>query len=361
MAMADFFILSASVPEEYSKWLKLYNSWVNRDPFAHPLYCSLFVNDSTEAKCAVLSSDYGKVLYPFLLRNISSEEYAINIVPELYDLMSPYGYGGAYIISVTDKVKLYELFTGKFEEWATNERVVSEVIKFHLFDEDILAYSGQKDNTMDNIVVDLLQDADVIWTQFDYKVRKNVNKAKRSGLTFLTDTSGKYLDSFLNIYYSTLDRRSAKENYYFNTDFFRKIIDKMHDYFVFFHVLKEDKIISSELCLTSNRYIYSYLGGTSADYFDLRPNDFLKHHIILWGKENNKTKFVIGGGNQKDDTLFKYKKSFAPNGVYKFYVGTRIYDPNLYKLLIESKHEVLLKNHGIEWTPKEGFVPEYRT
>ena len=356
----DFFVLDARTETDFSKWLSLYNAWEKSEPFAHPAYCKLFCDDKTNAKCAVLISSQGTVMYPFLLRDIKKEAYAEFVLNEVKDIITPYGYGGQYIISCFDQEKLIELFNAQLKLWAQSEHVVCEVIKFHLFKEDILPYSGDISSPLSNIVVDLLTKRDELWLNFDHKVRKNVKKAQRSNLKFVADNNGKYLDQFLDIYYQTMDRKSAKENYYFNTAFFKTIIEEMPDNFHFFHVFSDDKIISTELCMVSKQNIYSYLGGTLSEYFELRPNDLLKYEIILWGMENKKERFVLGGGYQDDDGIFKYKRAFAPEGILPFYLGTKITNENLYNQLIQAKKD-FNTTKGQVWEPIQGFIPGYRT
>ena len=41
----------------------------------------------------------------------------------------------------------------------------------------------------------------------------------------------------------------------------------------------EDKPISTELIIVNENVMHSFLGGTISDYFNLRPNDFLKIEI----------------------------------------------------------------------------------
>ena len=98
---------------------------------------------------------------------------------------------------------------------------------------------------------------------------------------------------------------------------------------------------------------YSYLGGTDRDYFDVRPNDFLKFEAIKWLKERGLKNFVLGGGYGADDGIFRYKKSLAPNGIVDFYIGKSIFDQELYDKLISKRRacgEIL----------EESFFPVYR-
>jgi lipid II:glycine glycyltransferase (peptidoglycan interpeptide bridge formation enzyme) len=103
-----------------------------------------------------------------------------------------------------------------------------------------------------------------------------------------------------------MDRANAEGEYYFSKEFFETIVS-MQDNIMFFHVVYEGKIISTELVIYGAKNCYSYLGGTDRDYFDQRPNDFLKYEVIKWAKEKGLKNFVLGGGYGSDDGIFQYK------------------------------------------------------
>lgn len=356
--MKEEFLILDSV-DNFSEWKSLFLSWEKREPFVHPSYPSLFCNEKTSAKCAVLKAPEGIVMYPFLLRDIGKEDFALSL--DAKDIITAYGYGGRYVISGHKNDQLSHLFNQHFNAWTAAANVICEVIKFHLFEEDLLTFPGLTESPLANIGVNLSLSAEEIWTGFEHKVRKNVKKAQRSELKTISESSGNYLEDFLRIYYNTMDRRLAKENYYFTPDFFKKIILLMPENFRFFHVLSDEKIISTELCLLSRDNIYSFLGGTNPQYFELRPNDLLKHEIILWGKENKKKWFVLGGGNSENDGIFKYKKSFAPQSIFRFNIGTLIYNVEKYNLLLDTKSNYFAEKRNETWKPIKGFIPEYRT
>jgi hypothetical protein len=357
--MDKFVVLTAE--NDYQEWLNIFDSWDRKEPFAHPAYCSCFENEKTKACCAVLIAEAGTVLYPFMLRDITKEPFMKDAAFTAKDIISPYGYGGHYIIDCTDLGILSSSFESYFKGWLKREAVVTEVVKMHLLSNEILPYYGQKQAQFSNIVVDLTRSEDELWTGFEHKVRKNVNKARRNELQFIEDKNAEQLDAFLEIYYNTMDRRAAGRSYYFEHSFFKKIAEQMPANMNLFYIKSGDKIISAELCLIGTDNMYSYLGGTHADYFDLRPNDLLKYEMILWGKKTGRKTFVMGGGYHLNDGIFKYKQSFAPDGVLPFYVGTAIFDYGKYQLLTEekSRYEASLTND--EWKPQPGFVPAYRS
>ena len=87
----------------------------------------------------------------------------------------------------------------------------------------------------------------------DHKVRKNVKKARRSGVSVELETEGARLDDFLRLYEHTLDRREAPERYRFSRTFFESIHAQLSGQFVYAHALRDERVVSSELALVSER------------------------------------------------------------------------------------------------------------
>jgi hypothetical protein len=276
------------------------------------------------------------VLYPFHLRKLPGGA-------EGYDIVTPYGYGGAFRTGEADA----DAFWGAFDAWAAEYGVVSELVRLSLFRERLLPYPGRREQRLVNVVRALGSDP---WMEFEHKVRKNVNKARRSGVRVEIDETGARLDDFLRVYEGTLKRRDADERYRFPRDFFERIRDRLAGHFVFAHALEGNRVVSSELVLLSATTAYSFLGGTDEAEYAVRPNDLLKVERFRWADAAGKRRFVLGGGYEDDDGIFRYKRSFAPQGLVPFEIGMRVLDQDAY--------DVLTKQTG--GPGDTGFFPAYR-
>jgi len=295
------------------------------DPFAHPTHVDLFSPGNDSAFCAVLTVDDGQVLLPFVLRTIQFSDHV--------DVTSAYGYGGPFVSGTVSRSDL-EGFWEALDGWSRARGVVSEFIRFSTSpDDDAFAYQGDVVHRSTTVVRVLDLDAEALWMDFDHKVRKSVNKARRNGVTVTVDTTGERLDEFLGIYAGTMSRREADERYLFPRDFFERIRDEMSGSYAFFHADLEGVMISTELVLVGRRTLYSYLGGTDERHFAVRPNDMLKFEVMNWGQTQGKTEFVLGGGASPGDGIERYKLSFAPQGARRFYTGQRVVDAEAYREL----------------------------
>ena len=352
-------MLDAARGDDAAEWLGLWNSWPSREVFAHPAYVNLYSTPHSRALCATWSSGNLRVLYPFLLRDLTVEPCWRAGLPPASDIITPYGYGGPFAWGGGDLERIASDFWACFGEWVRDNRVVSEFIRFSLFEDALLKYPVAKECRLSNVVLDLTASEEHIWQQYEHKVRKNVKAAQRNGVSVEGDPSGSRLEEFLAVYQATMERRTAEGRYFFPRSYFEGLHQALPGQFVYFHCLHRGTVISAELVLVSAENVYSFLGGTDSRHFHLRPNDLLKHEIIRWAKSKGKRRYVLGGGYQERDGIYRYKLSFAPNGEMPFFVGARIFNREVYESLVNHRMQSSLLS-GCTWTPAPGFFPAYR-
>lgn len=351
-------IWSARDARDRDRWQNVQAAWPTREVFAHPSYVALFAAEQDEPLAAFAETESGSVLYPFVLRPVRAPHLDPQ-GPTRSDITSAYGYAGAFCSRTPDHADTKQFWIA-FDEFCRDRNVVSEFTRLSLFDEERLAHPGRVERKLVNVVRDLSVSEDDIWRDVEHKVRKNVNKARRSGVTIDVDTTGARLDDFLRIYTGTMARRDASAGFYYPRGFFETIIRELSGQFAFFHAMHEGRVVSSELVLASADTLYSYLGGTEESAFDLRPNDLLKFEVCRWGRTLAKKRFVLGGGYASDDGIFRYKRAFAPGGLVPFSVGTRVLDERAYAQLTLAHHREGQRRDAT-WQPDPGFFPSYRT
>lgn len=284
-------------------------------------------------------------------RDISYLDWFADIIEKntYFDLVTPYGYGG-YVGNVANPKEMLK----QHQEYCAQKGYIGEVIKFNPLSTLIEYYNGVLEKPFKNVICDLRPEMEELWKAFKPKVRKNVKRAKEYGLKLVVDEEHKYLEEFKRIYYGTMDRNNATDNFYFKDSFFG-YMNKLKENAVYFHVMYEDKIISTELILYSEEKAYSFLGGTDANYYEMRPNDFLKYEIMKWCKSRRIKYFVLGGGYGREDGIYVYKTSFAPNGIYDFCVGTNLFDTEAYQYLCQIR-----KKQDAFFDEKSRMFPAYR-
>lgn len=339
--------------DEKNKWSDIVKSFSNYDVFYLPEYVEAFkIHGDGEPLLFYYNDGETKAMNVVMKRDIAKSKIFKDKLEEnkYFDLTSPYGYGGFII-----EGKNYKKVNRGYRKQCKKNNIVCEFVRFHLLEGYESKYDGKAENIKHNIIRKLDINPEEMLMDFEHKVRKNIKRANKNGLQIQIDTEGETLDEFLDIYYSTMDRNNAEKGYYFKREFFEKL-NEMKGNVVYFNVLYEGKVISTELVIYSPNNCYSYLGGTLSEYFNLRPNDFLKYEIIKWAYNKGIKNFILGGGyGSEDDGIYRYKKSFAPNGIYDFYIGKNIFNKKMYnKLIVIRKKE---ENVDLE---NSSYFPLYR-
>lgn len=339
---------------EKDKWNEIVKSFSEYDVFYLVEYVeALKINEDGEPYLFYYNYGKTRAINVFIKKDIyMHKEFKEKISKNTYfDIFSPYGYGG-FLIEGDNYREVNEEYT----KYCVKNNIICEFVRFNLFSNFHSKYSGIVEKIKPNIVRKIDMSPNDMLMDFEYKVRKNLKRANENDLQVELDYEGKKLDEFLEIYYSTMERNEAKKEYYFTKEFFEKL-NEMNENKVYFNVLYKNKIISTELVIYSNKNCYSYLGGTLSEYFNLRPNDFLKYEIIKWAYNNNLKNYVLGGGYTNDvkDGILKYKKSFAPNNeMVDFYVGKKIFNKSKYNELVNIRKKD--KNFDVN----SNFFPLYR-
>lgn len=354
--VAPLLIADAGIPVQVDRWLQVYESWPQREVFAHPEYVRLFARPCDRVSCAIMQTATGGVLFPFILRPLAKEPWS-NPEESAMDLISPYGYGGPFAWGCTEEAE--KLFWQGFGVWAKENQVVCAFLRLSLFPSERLRPPFGERFCLSNVIRNLDLDEVALLKDYDRKVPQNVHRAIEQGLKFEVDWTAKRLDDFLHVYYSTLERRQAEESYYFPKEFFLRFCEQLPGRYAFLHVLDGASVVSTELVLLSARRMYSFLGGTLREAFPKRPNDFLKHQAALFGRSIGKSEYVLGGGHRGDDSLYHYKKSFAPHGSVPFHVCEMILDPENHQRLV-GQRQSWEASQLVDWTPQPGYFPQYR-
>jgi len=344
-------VLLASDQGQFDEWVRVWEATGTSDPFSHPAYVREFENSASEAAC--ISWRNGDIILPLILRQLSAELWMPE-ASELVDAETPYGFGGPLAkpgIAEGDRAA----FLHDLREWASSAHVVSLVGRLRVVDNE---FEVPAQTIRQNIVRTTEMPLDELWYDYEHKVRKNVRRAEKHEVQILVDETGEYLDDFKAIYESTLDRRSAVDRYRFGNDFYNNLIAQLPGTLLF-HARLDGKIVSSEIVLSSDRWAYSFLGGTLPDAFASRANDFLKHKIITWCHETGKQGFVLGGGYAPEDGIFNYKKSFAPTGLVPFQLWTENFNEKHYDSLLDERGKWERANAS-GWSPQAGYFPAYR-
>ncbi len=297
-------------------------------------------------------TEHGKVTNLFIKREIpelvNGEKY--------YDIITPYGYGGPIVSAESDEF-IPELCSGydkTFTEYCKENNIVSEFVRFHPLynnarDFEEIYHPEHIRNTLGTNLADF---DDPVQSEFGKSCRKNIRRALNAGISFSVTRAPENIDEFMEIYYSTMDRDNASEFYYFDKKYFDTILEYFRNELIYTKAIYEDKVIAANICFVTDGNIHIHLSGTLSEYLYLSPAYVLRYAVAMWGKENGLCTIHHGGGtsNSPEDSLYCFKKQFAKNTEFEFYIGKKIRNKEIYNKLCEKAG-----------TPADSsFFPAYR-
>ncbi|ALJ04045.1 hypothetical protein APS56_02235 [Pseudalgibacter alginicilyticus] len=348
--------------DDLSSYLKHVESFEVINPFYKIWYSYVSENTQDRLKYFTFSDSKGSllILMPFILREIpykSDQTY--------YDVISPYGYSGPIFNDSLSRGYLIK-FWECVDAWYKNNQVVSEFIRFSL-NHNYHFYSGNLVPTLTNVNGQIIDEASQ-WANFKQKVRNNYRKSAKENLQikFLHTGLGEAdIKQFYDIYIQTMSRIGADQEYRYSINYFKNIIKLSGDNFMIAIVYKDTVAISTELILISGDTLYSFLGGTLSDYFNYRPNDFLKIEVMKWARAHQYKYYLLGGGREDGDSLYQYKKTFFPNDKdLIFYTGRKIVNEKMYQELEDQLNVDLVATDvaclEVKKAHRITFFPAYR-
>lgn len=351
-----FAVLDAASPDDVRAWVALWRRWPGREVAAHPEYARLFARPGDRVVCLVGEDAGGGILFPLILRPLAAEPWSAPGERRV-DAASPYGYGGPFAWAIGPELE--EAFWRAHAGWCADERVVSTFVRLSLFPEQLAALPGGSEVRGPNIAVPLESGEDGLWRGYDTRVRKWIRVAQGSGLRVELDATGRRLGGFLAVYEHTMQRHGADDWYYFPRALFEAVVERLEGQFVFFHALSGEQVVSSDLVLCSAENVYYFLGGTLTDAFPHGPNYLVKHAVATWALGQGKRRYVLGGGYQPGDGVFRYKRGWARGGEVPFRVACLEHDAAACTALtaLRAAHAA---REGLSWSPRLGFFPPYR-
>ena len=283
---------------------------------------------------------HGKIHHLFIKRKI---DMAVDDT-FWYDLTTPYGYGGPIIVECEEGKEglLLEEFNKSFGQYCIDNNIVSEFIRFHPLYNNAANFETMYNVSYirNTIGTNLADFEDPFQAEFSKSCRKNVRRALRDGITYRITEKPSNINNFKEIYYSTMDRNDASDFYYFDDEYFDNCLSLIGDNLLLVEAIYEDKTIAMGFYFIYNKNIHIHLSGTLSEYLHLSPAYVLRYAVTNWGKENGYETIHHGGGrsNSEEDSLYKFKKQFGANTEFKFHVGKKIWNKDIYEKLCKMKN-----------------------
>src|SRR5690606_35890354 len=132
-------------------------------------------------------------------------------------------------------------------------------------------------------------------------------------------------DKFRILYNQTMKKNEAEEYYYFGEDFYKSVLEDLPFNAQIFFAEKDSEVIAAAIMLAANGRMNYHLSASLTEYSRLAPTNLLLCKAALWGCANGyKTLYLGGGVSGKEDSLFKFKRSFyRGDNLNSFYIGKK--------------------------------------
>lgn len=298
---------------------------------------------------AELNGEY--VYNVFFLRNVAKDLKLENDnFNNIYDIVTPYGYGGVTCTSINQK--LLDFYFNNFSKYCENNNIISEFVRLCPFSENYVNYNNYYNLIQFSKTVSMkLENPEQIWNDLESRCRNTIRKAKKNNLVVKNGFNKKMLDEFIKIYNDTMSRDTANSYYFFNEEFFQSILENLKEFAKIYTVYLEDKPISSSIIMFNGKSAHYHLSGTLSEYMKYGANNLGLYEIALDLCKNGYKQFHLGGGYGGDSSpLLKFKKSFNKFGELDFYIAKKIWN--------EKKYKDICDLVGI--SENEKFFPAYR-
>lgn len=232
----------------------------------------------------------------------------VDIQEELYDIETPYGYGGP-ITNSTDRKFLVKAFNYYKAHCASN-KIVCEFIRLHPFN-SINKHSFLFDifiHERDVVVVDLTQNQDERRAQYSKTTRNIIRKAEKK-LKIIENSQR--LAQFIETYYDTMKKNKADDFYFFSEDYFHRLnsINEVD----LLEVSLEDQLLSIGFIMRGSELAHYHLSANNYELAKENGNYLLLDAAFNLAKSKGSKYMILGGGrtSSPEDNLLKFKKKFS--------------------------------------------------
>tara|TARA_R110002049_G_scaffold293219_5_gene478111 strand:- start:1085 stop:2119 length:1035 start_codon:yes stop_codon:yes gene_type:complete len=279
------------------------------------------------------------IALPLVIRPIKNTSF--------FDATSVYGYGGPLSKNITADFNFTTFYT-KLRLYFQKKNIVSVYSSLNPYIDNqkrILSGLGKIEKIGKIVNIDLQQSLTEQEANFSKTTKRYTTRNKKLFYSKISKTK-EDVGKFIALYYKTMNRLDANDNYFFDEAYFNKLIESTaYTAQVIFAITKDThKIASAVLLVKTNHTIIQYhLSGSLEEYKHLSPIRFLLNEIRILGTTAGYTYFNLGGGfGGKQDSLFDFKASFS-NDYRKFKVWKYIVNPKVYNTLTrENKNTTVL-------------------
>jgi hypothetical protein len=264
------------------------------------------------------------------------------------DAECAYGYGGYQ--SDSDDIGFLDEALAEYSRHCRDQNLVAEFIRFHPFNPFPQKHPHYFDFIFPDrhtVYVDLRLTNEERWKQYDSNTRNIIRKAQKTLTLEQTDD----IRVFMEMYYETMKRNQAEDFYFFEEDYFRKLLTVGGT--ALYQVKLGSEVISSSFVLNGDTIAHYHLSANRSEFAKLNGNYFLLDSLFDISQKSGKSYFHLGGGrtNQENDSLLIFKKKFS-KATLPFYIAGKVF--------CREEYDDLCKLWSSQTEKQQKFFLKYR-
>lgn len=334
-------------------------SRLRHDFYHQPGYVQLEARRINATPEALLVSDGEQLFFvPYLLRSCNL------LFPEIrkpmLDVVSPYGYPGILISNRGRNAGFVVEGLAALRQTLVDRGVSSAFLRMNPIlgaDFATLFPDGMFCNSSQTVVVDLEPHEADLWKQIRRAFQQTLRKCDGLGFTARVVSLTDVLDTFVEIYWQTMDRVNAKESYYFDKDY---LADLARLPGVHCCVIESGStIVAACICLECDGIVNTHLGGTRTEFLASSPFTMAMYEAILWAKSRGNRWLQLGGGvGGREDSVLHFKAGFSDKRI-QFHTSRFVINDTQYHQLV--CHAAKILGSTPETMMSSSFFPAYRS
>ena len=163
------------------------------------------------------------------------------------------------------------------------------------------------------VVIDLSRSEEELWRGMRANHRVQIRRARGRGVTVVEDEHWSRLAEFVSVYWATMRRVGAEEQYYLPVSYFEELRRRLGRSIHLLLVEKDGEVIAGGIYTQAGGVVQYHLGASASEHLHLNPVKVMFDHATRWAKRRGDDWLHLGGGvGGADDSLFHFKAGFSP-------------------------------------------------
>jgi hypothetical protein len=353
--------LQALRPHQRSEWMDVLSRVTQYDFYHLPEYHALAeARGEGRAYLFVFAEEPYVVALPLLLRRVDSVD-GLSHVGGWQDATSVYGYAGPVASHPEVPEPVLHRLRSALLVTLHEHRVVAGFSRLHplVSQSPLLRGLGEIETVGRTVGIDLSIPPGQQLAGYRQNHRRGIAALRRRGAVCLHDHGLRHLDEFIALYYETMRRVGARDDYFFEPAYFEKLTSMLGSHMHLFICFVDGIVANGGLFGLCQGIVQYHLGGTRDEFVPLAPTKLLFDTVRLWANERGAHTFHLGGGTGAlDDSLLHFKQGFSDR-LHQFAVWRMVVIPSVYRACCAAKARWNERAHLR--SASSTFFPAYRT